>query len=243
MDMPAGHFPYYGDGYISYPYPPPCAYYPPHPAHGYGTTHAGPHPYACGGCVQTFHASTSREIRPRSHSPTGVRILSTRTSDDQAPPGSGRGDVEGANIGVQEPTHLPVSTAPPMDAFTAATPEPARTGAITGGLATASTAAVIAPMEENRGKHSTEGISASAALQLSTKKIGTEDHTMATDHATTNTAPATTAAATCKTTAEAGEEEPPLSELFRIEPSRDTHAKKAQVESLPLVLVDVRVVD
>ena len=159
------------------------------------------------------------------------------------PPGSGRGDVEGANIGVQEPTHLPVSTAPPMDAFTAATPEPARTGAITGGLATASTAAVIAPMEENRGKQTTEGISASAALQFSTKKIGTEDHTMATDHATTNTAPATTAAATCKTTAEAEEEEPPLSELFRIEPSRDTHAKKAQVESLPLVLVDVRVVD
>lgn len=90
--------PYYGEGYVPYPYspppPPPYPYYPPHP---------GPYGY-----VPTYHPGPSRPRRRRSRSPISDRSHSSRTTEQQ---------------GDQDTPHAPLDV--PITAPTVATTIPA----------------------------------------------------------------------------------------------------------------------
>ena len=82
MDSPATQLPFYGEGFVRYPYAPPYGYYPLHPSAAYASSPAGAPPFPYPGYVPTFYASTSRRRRQRSRSADSKSTRSTRSRED-----------------------------------------------------------------------------------------------------------------------------------------------------------------
>ena len=81
MPESSEHYPFYGEGYLGYPYPPPYAYYRAPPTSAYGTGRAADRPLTYAENLSAYHGTTIRPRRPRSLSPRSDSSHSTASGE------------------------------------------------------------------------------------------------------------------------------------------------------------------
>lgn len=124
MDVRIGHYPYFADGYVPYPYPPPYVYYPPLNSPGYATSPTIGAPYPVGRYVPKYPAGTSRGRRPRSRSPISDMSHSSGRMEDEAEPKPIHGSTPAPVVGYEAPiADPPPASRPGTTALHASEPQ------------------------------------------------------------------------------------------------------------------------
>lgn len=124
MDVRIGHYPYFADGYVPYPYPPPYVYYPPLNSPGYATSPTIGAPFPVGRYVPKYPAGTSRGRRPRSRSPISDMSHSSGRMEDEAEPKPIHGSTPAPVVGYEAPiADPPPASRPGTTALHASEPQ------------------------------------------------------------------------------------------------------------------------
>jgi hypothetical protein len=240
MELPSNHYEYYGNGYVPCPYPPPprFGYYTPHPSQSYAPPPVGAPTLPFGGYGTPFQASSSRSRRPRSRSPRSPRRHSPRSADELSGLPTSLDAFYDGSARTLPP--LPMNETWGMPVYTVAAVVPAPCPAP---VAPVTTATATLPLSR-----ATEVVATSVANDTCAEPCGTAPTTTtiatAVMHGSGATAaPIETTAIRVETTtgslpipcrgAEDDDEEPPLSELFRIAPSRSIPSRDVRPYPFP----------